>query len=154
MISMIRVLLIQIAMQRPTTANPNIEHISLSELTDYAAGRVFAGTNLIGLEEHLFLCERCRKVVVKLDSDALSHARPLEIIHATADGLIRLWVEQSLSGRWLARFSGDQLDGGQEFGSIESARTFTLQSFEQMFPEHVCSHACSFGPAAVRLPSA
>jgi hypothetical protein len=144
MISIIRGLLIQIGMQLPAAAQAKIEHINLSELTDYAAGRVFARTTLVELEEHLFLCGECRSVVVKLDSDASSRRRPLEITHTTADGLIQLWIEQSLSGRWLARFSGDQLDGGQEFGNLESARTFALQSFEQMFPEHVCNLACSF----------
>jgi hypothetical protein len=93
---------------------------------------------------HLFLCGECQKIVVTLDREALSYGRPLEITHATADGPIRLWVEQSLSGRWLARYAGGQLNGGQEFGSVESARTFALQSFDEMFSEHVCTHACSF----------
>jgi len=81
---------------------------------------------------------------VKLDSDALSRGRPLEITHSTADGPIRLWVEQSLSGGWQARYTGAQLSGGQEFRTSERARTFALQSFGEMFPDHVCTHACSF----------
>jgi len=76
------------------------------------------------LEEHLLLCGECQRVVVKLDSDASSRGRPLEITHVTADALIQLWVEQSLSGSWLARYTGHQLDAGQEFGNIGSARTF------------------------------
>jgi hypothetical protein len=132
-------------MQQLSTVHTNIEHISLSELADYAAGRVFARTTLIELEQHLLLCGECQRVVVKLDSDASSGGRTLEVTHATADGLIRLWVERSsLSGRWLARYTGGQLNGGQEFGTRESARTFALRSFDEMFSEHVCTDACSF----------
>jgi hypothetical protein len=142
----IRVLLIQIGMQLLTAVRANIEHISASVLADYAAGRVFARTSLCELEEHLLLCGLCQRVVVKLDSDASLCGRPLEITHATADGFVRLWVERSLSGRWLARYTGGQLNGGREFESSQSARTFALQCFNEMFAEHVCTHACSFWP--------
>jgi hypothetical protein len=135
---------IQIVMQRLTAVYASIEHISASVLAYYAAGWVFGRTALSELKEHRLLCGECQRVVVKLDSDVLPRGRPLEITHATVDGFIRLWVEQSASGCWLARYTGGQLNGGQEFGSVESARTFTLQSFDEMFPEHVCNHACSF----------
>jgi hypothetical protein len=131
-------------MQQPTAVRVKTEHISDAVLADYAAGRVFETKTLSELEEHLLLCGECQRVVMKLDTDASSHGRPLEITHATADGPIRLWVERSLSGRWQARYTGPNLDGGQGFGIVESACTFALRSFDEMFPEHVCTHACSF----------
>jgi hypothetical protein len=108
----IRGLLIQIGMQPRIAVHTNIQHISLSELADYAAGRVFARTTLSELEEHLLLCGECQRLVVKLDNDASSRRRPLEITHSTADGPIRLWVEQSLSGGWQARYTGGHTEWG------------------------------------------
>jgi hypothetical protein len=100
-------------MQRPTAVRANIEHISASVLADYAAGRVFARTSLCELEEHLLLCSGCQRVVIELDGGASRSGMPLDITHVTKGGLIRLWVERSLPGRWLARYTGSQLNGGR-----------------------------------------
>jgi hypothetical protein len=127
-----------------STVHIDVEHVSFAVLAEYAAGRVFENASLKELEEHLLLCADCQRVAVQLDRDASKRGRPLEITHTTTDGPIRLWVEQSASGRWQARYTGPNLNGGQEFGRVERARTFVLKSFDEMFPDHLCSDACSF----------
>jgi hypothetical protein len=51
-------------------------------------------------------------------------------------------MHSGADGKWVVRHWGRQLDGGRICASVEEANAYLMESFKQMFPEHVCSEQC------------
>jgi hypothetical protein len=103
-------------------------------------------------EDHYLTCASCAEVVEKTgrfmgamrSAGAKSdRTTPLHFTHATEDGLIVSEVVETINGEWLARHVGPQLDGGRVTRTLWEANEYLLESFRQMFPEHICSTNCS-----------
>jgi len=62
--------------------------------------------------------------------------------HQTKAGPVRLEVRRGGSGRWLARYWGEQLEGGREFRSFKAANGWMRRCFQELFPEHRCRRGC------------
>jgi hypothetical protein len=63
--------------------------------------------------------------------------------HQTKAGPIHLEVRRGGSGRWLARYWGEQVEGGREFRSFKEAKGWILRCFQELFPEHRYGRGCS-----------
>ncbi len=131
------------------------KHCTEEELERYAMGAA-AERERAFIEEHLLLCVQCQQKLTQVDrtialvrsaADALQH-QPVNFVHRTAEGEIRLLVTQSASGGWRALISGQDLEGAKQFTTVQEANEFVLRSFEEMFPEHRCTEAC--GPPAAK----
>lgn len=68
--------------------------------------------------------------------------RPVSVVHQTEDGPVHLWASPGQDGRWRARIWGQQLAGTHQFQTLAEANRHLLESFLQMFPDHVCSSGC------------
>ncbi len=132
------------------TAMPRTHaHLSEEMLEEYALGRL-RGVALAWVEEHLLICADCRNRLEETEAfiqAARGAARrlreqPLDLIHYTADGPVRLWVRPTPEGDWEALFSGHQLGGVCRFPTVAEANEYLLESFREMFPEHQCTEAC------------
>ena len=51
-------------------------------------------------------------------------------------------MHSEADGKCVARHWGSRVDGGRSFDSVEEANAYLMKSFQQMFPEHVCSEKC------------
>jgi hypothetical protein len=125
-------------------------HPSSDELEAYALG-LWSDADLEKVEEHLLICERCQNELARTDqfiramksaAAALRTGKRLRAIHITKDGPIFGAVHNGPDGKWVARHWGRQLDGSRICGSVEEANAYLMESFRQMFPEHVCSEQC------------
>jgi hypothetical protein len=125
-------------------------HPSSEELEAYAIGLLLEA-ELEKVEEHLLICERCQNELALADQyiQAMKKAtvspvagRRLRSIHITEDGPVFGARHSGGDGKWLARHWGRQLDGGRICDSVEEANAYLMESFWQMFPEHVCSDRC------------
>lgn len=118
-------------------------------LEEYALGRL-RGAQLARLEEHLLVCESCRRRLLETEDfiratrSAAQRLReiPLDFTHDTSDGPVRLLVRQTDDGQWEAAFSGQQLEGARRFPTIAEANDYLLECFREMFPEHRCTDYC------------
>jgi hypothetical protein len=70
-------------------------------------------------------------------------------VHKTEDGLIITCVATRIRSRtWAARVSGPGVEVSMTTPSLEDARTYLLDSFHVMFPQHHCTERCeSYGMA-------
>ncbi len=124
-------------------------HLSEDLLEEYVFGRL-KGSALSTVEEHLLICADCRRRLEETEGfirAARIAARrlqedPLDLIHDTSDGPVRLWVRRTPEGDWEALFSGEQLGGARRFATIAEANEYLLEAFREMFPEHQCTEAC------------
>ena len=125
-------------------------HPSSEELEAYSLG-MSSEADLERAEEHLLICERCQDELALTDQyvQAMKKAtaspvsgRRLRSVHITEDGPIFGSMHSKADGKWLARHWGRQLDGGRTCDSVEEANAYLMESFRQMFPEHVCSERC------------
>ena len=119
-------------------------HPSSDDLEAYALG-LSSDAYQEKAEEHLLICELCRNELAATDwsSRASSEARKrLRSIHITEDGPIFEAMYSRADGKWVARHWGRQLDGSQVCDSMEEANAYLMESFRQMFPEHLCSGQC------------
>jgi hypothetical protein len=103
------------------------------------------------VEEHLLICERCQNVLALTDQYIQAMKRALgspqaggrlRSIHITEDGPVFGAMHSGADGKWVARHWGRQLDGGRICASVEEANAYLMESFKQMYPEHVCSEQC------------
>jgi len=130
--------------------------MSGTDLTDEEVDAFVRGTlaesALARAEEHLLVCEDCRLRVEQLEQfvaslrTAISGCKPpLEIVHITQDGPIRLQTRLLEDGRWRAELTGAETQSVGTFATHEQASLHVLQVFNEMFPEHVCDAGCSGG---------
>jgi len=71
-----------------------------------------------------------------------SAQEPISVVHQTEDGPVHLWSLPGQEGCWKARIWGRQLAGTEQFGSLAEANRHLIESFAEMFSEHVCSSGC------------
>ena len=125
-------------------------HLSFDELEAYSVGRA-NDAGLESTEEHLLICEHCQKALAMTDqyimavrnvAASLDVAARLRSVHITDDGPVFGAIHIGADGRWIARHWGRQLDGGRTCDSVEDANAYLMDSFHQMFPEHVCTEQC------------
>jgi hypothetical protein len=125
-------------------------HPSSDEMEAYSLG-LSSDADLEIVEEHLLVCERCQNELALTDQyiRAMKRAlaspqtgRRLRSIHITEDGPVFGAMHRGAHGKWIARHWGRQLEGGRISDSAEDANAYLMESFRQMFPEHVCSEQC------------
>jgi len=108
-------------------------HKSEEGLESYSLGRL-APSHVAALEEHLLICERCRAKLADIE--------PFNVVHYTSDGPFYFRITRLRTGTFFARHWGRNLEGGKEFRTRASAKTYLEASFFQMFPEHICTSRC------------
>ena len=125
-------------------------HLSSEELRIYSHG-LSSDAKLEETEDHLLICQSCQdKLVlacqdeqrVKLAADIQRSAKRLRSIHITEDGPIFSAMRRGAAGKRIARHWGRQLSGCQICSSVQEANKYLTESFQQMFPNHVCSKQC------------
>jgi len=72
----------------------------------------------------------------------MSLPKPLDIVHATDDGPVRLLARHQKDGTWRAELTGAETQSVGTFASHEEAGVYLRQIFYEMFPEHVCNSGC------------
>ncbi len=119
-------------------------------LEDYALGRT-SESAAEKVEIHLLYCGRCQDELSRTEEyiramkSAAAEAGPvrrLRSLHFTSDGPIFGAIHPLPNGKWMARHWGKQLQGGTSCSTLEEANAYLLESFQQMFPEHVCLPDC------------
>ena len=132
-----------------TQAAHPLRHPSCDDLETYSIGR---SPNADKIGEHLLTCERCQNELALTDRyiQAMKKAaaspeeyRRLRSIHITDDGPIFGTMREREDRKWLARHWGKQIDGWRICDSVEEGNEYLRESFDQMFPEHVCSEKCA-----------
>ena len=102
-------------------------------------------------EDHLLICEPCQNELALTDQygRAMKKAvaspqtrKRLRSIHITEDGPVFGAMHSGADGKWVVRHWGRNLAGGRICDSVEGANAYLMESFRQMFPEHVCSGQC------------
>lgn len=134
-------------------------HSSADILERYSLG-CLGEPDLGRLEEHLLVCEACQVRLEQVDGfvGAIQAAArelretPLNLVHFTEDGPIRLSVERA-DDDWQASFDGRELEGAERFSTLAEANDNALESFRLMFPEHQCDERCSPGDESTPAPS-
>jgi hypothetical protein len=125
-------------------------HPSAEDLEVYAMGRSL-DVDIERIQTHLLICDRCQMELaqsdhyiraVKCGAALLEATRQFRSVHFTEDGLIFGASHERADGKWVARHWGKQLQGMRVCDSVEEANAYLRESFQQMFPEHVCSERC------------
>lgn len=119
--------------------------------------RTLPETELGPLEMHVFFCMLCQHRLAETNdfvtamraaaAECLKLGEPTNtpahrFTHDTDDGLIESEVTLIGSKKWLGHHWGPQLDGGMTWSTMGEAVTYLIESFQQMFPEHVCTTTC------------
>lgn len=120
--------------------------------------RTLSGTEIGPPELHPFLCLVCRDRLAETAefitamraaaAECLKLQDPRDpqshrFTHDTDDGLIVSQVTRLGPKKWLAHHWGPQLDGGRTTRTLREAVVYLIESFQQMFPEHVvCTTRC------------
>jgi hypothetical protein len=118
-------------------------HLAGAELIEYRLGTPF-DTGLERSEDHLRACRRCQnELAMDNRSGILGDKGRLRSIHITDDGPIFGALHFCADGTWMARHWGGQLDGYKICDSSEEADAHLTRTFQEMFPEHLCSGLCS-----------
>lgn len=112
-------------------------HLSDGTLEDYSLEKL-VGPGLAAVEEHLLVCGPCR--------DRLERIEPVNYLHYTPDGPVYSRVTRLTTGEAMARHWGSDLHGGRIFGNVRDATRYLNDTFSQMYPEHICDHACGSPP--------
>lgn len=126
-----------------------IQHPDESKFDEFLFKRL-AEPELKHFEEHLFICEECRKrldgisllKVALMLAESKPESRRVRFSHQTEDGLIICEVNALAHGEWLARHFGPQLAGGTVKTTMNAAIDWLNSSFTAMFPDHVCTEKC------------
>ena len=117
-------------------------HPASDELEAYSLG-LSSDVDLVKVEEHLLICEQCRgEFALKKPAAVPDAGKWLRSVHITEDGAIFGSMHSRADGKWVARHWGRQLDGCRLFDSADEANAYLLESFWQMFSEHLCSGQC------------
>jgi anti-sigma factor RsiW len=136
------------------TRNAPVDHVEAKVLEQYALDGLSANRAL-AIEEHLSICGACRE---RLTESELFIERlralyrgfdsiPLDHVHLTEEGPIRLKVEKSEGcDEWSAVLSGAEIEMRGRFLTVLEANEFLLRSFREMFPGHQCSDGCMQTP--------
>jgi hypothetical protein len=125
-------------------------HLSPTELVAYALG-LPSNADLEQVELHLVICEVCQEELTlavrylrakeKVGAPSGTAGR-LRSLHFTMDGPIIGAMHSDGDGKWIARQWGRELDGARICDSVKEAHAYLMESFWQMFPEHVCLKRC------------
>jgi len=126
-------------------------HLSEDVLDGYVM-RTLTGTATLRSESHLLICEACRHRLEEMEQfliavraaprTRVTSARSYRFSHETDDGLIVSEVTRFGTKGWTARHWGPQLNGGRTTKTLKEATAYLVESFHQMFPEHVCTERC------------
>jgi len=111
-------------------------HIPTVLLEEYSLNKL-PESGLTAVEVHLLVCERCRGRLEEIE--LVNH------IHYTEDGPVYSRATRLSTGDVIARHWGTDLHGGKTFRSVSAARTYLIESFSQLFPEHSCNGSCAIG---------
>jgi hypothetical protein len=125
-------------------------HLNNTEIDAYVA-RALAEPALGRVEEHLLICDLCRRRVEALDQclgtpPGLPDLEdPLDVTHLTPAGLVRLHTRKLPGGGWSAEMSGTSIKRSREFDGAQllEAKVFLGRVFYEMFPEHACGKGCT-----------
>lgn len=79
---------------------------------------------------------------------------PVSFIHDTEDGPIHLLTLPDKDGGWKALHWGTTLSGGRHFRTMVKANVHLLQSFAELFPDHVCTLRCGTAEKVAQLRAA
>ena len=77
-----------------------------------------------------------------VDCSDMGRMLPIEVVHHTKDGSVRLKVSRVGEDRWVAQFSGPKLEGAREFKTLSGANRYLMRAFAALFPEHRCTARC------------
>lgn len=125
-------------------------HLAEQRLEDFAR-KTLPERALEAVEEHLLVCELCRRRLDEIDRfmaglrAALDALGRFEELHVTAEGPIHLQVWQQEDGAWRAEVHGAGTESTATFKSSEEAAAHTKTIFYEMFPGHTCASGCSRG---------
>ncbi len=125
-------------------------HLTDEDVEDFAR-KALADPALARVEEHLLVCELCRRRVEDIDRfiadlrRATSAPEPSDVIHATLDGPIRLQTRKQKDGTWCAELCGAEIESVGTFATQAEAGAYVTRIFAEMFPEHVCNAGCREG---------
>jgi|HubBroStandDraft_1064217.scaffolds.fasta_scaffold01785_6 hypothetical protein len=108
-------------------------HQTAADLESYSLGTL-ALSLISGFDQHLFVCHKCRA-----ELDAIE---PYGFVHYTGDGPFYSRATRLRTGMLFARHWGRGLEGGLEFRTREGAKSYLVQSFSLMFPDHACTAGC------------
>ncbi len=128
-------------------------HPSSDDIDEYVLGRL-TGPTLASIQQHLSCCSDCRfqvKVVEEMIAilrKAPRKAVALRFQHETQDGMITSEVIRITRRKWIAHHTGPQLDGGITTSTLRAANAYLVDSFAQMFPDHICTEKCGDVPNA------
>jgi hypothetical protein len=132
-----------------SSADSSLQHIDDNSLELYALGRL-SEFEVFAIQEHLLICTACRthyREILEFASTMHAAVRQMvtELIatHDTEDGLIYLYVRPSGSETWVATIRGESESGGVTAPTRHEAVRKCIDAFHQMFPEHICTAACS-----------
>jgi hypothetical protein len=132
-----------------SSADSRLQHIDDDSLELYALGRL-SEFEVFAIQEHLLICTACRTHYDEiLEFASTMHAAAWQIVteliatHHTEDGLIYLYVRPSDSDTWVATIRGESTSGGVTAPTRQGAVSECVEAFRQMFPEHMCTAACS-----------
>jgi anti-sigma factor RsiW len=127
-------------------------HLDDETLERYVLGRL-TEPDLADAEEHLLVCEECRRSLAGVQSfiNAVRGAGEdlLEswvFSHHTEEGPVRLEVTRAGRQQWVGRYRGASVEGRGVFAGARAAYEFVERSFTQLFPEHRCNELCGRGP--------
>jgi anti-sigma factor ChrR (cupin superfamily) len=127
----------------------NVKHPTFDELEAYALNTL-GPVNDRSIEEHLLVCDVCRNRLQSHDwlVRAIRTSFPNDdFTHATSDGNVRVWIEQSAGG-WMAGVTGGKLDLVQPARTAERAVVLVATSFYEAYPGHRCNAGCGSRPKA------
>ncbi|MGE5646573.1 MAG: hypothetical protein ACM336_12350 [Acidobacteriota bacterium] len=99
------------------------------------------------VEEHLLICEACRRTVSEMDVfgpllEETGRRVSAAYLHETDDGIITLELKAVPGPGWRARFWGENLEGSAVFDSPAEAYAHLRSAFDEMYPGHICTAAC------------
>jgi anti-sigma factor ChrR (cupin superfamily) len=121
-------------------------HISLDDFEALALGHHLGSVKQAEVEAHLLICTSCRDQLVREDliTESVRAAFTASIArHATRDGIVQLWLEQTSDG-WVGKIESAVVRSRIPRREREEALTSIEQAFRDMFPEHVCDGDCAF----------
>jgi hypothetical protein len=126
-----------------------LQHIDDATLELYALRRLseFEAT---AIQEHLLICTACHTHYQEiLEFSSVMKTAVMQMVteliatHETEDGPLHLFVRPSTPEGWIATMRGKSASGGVTAETRQDAVSRCVGAFKQMFPEHVCTAACT-----------